>query len=155
MRNVKCRKVKCLDRCNFRKSTRIKSSQNVFKVFQYPRLIDPTTWIYFVTVWHYFCFKLCFLNSCYQKKKMEGWDAGLRPSSKHVGVTPGIELWTIDVFKWFISDVLKVKWQSYRAFWTLQIWLKPNCTWMFIGWSSTNFTFLFRYEIQNGGYGRT
>ena len=22
---------------------------------------------------------------------------------------------------------------------------------MFIGWSSTNFTFLFRYEIQNGG----
>jgi hypothetical protein len=23
------------------------------------------------------------------------------------------------------------------------------------GWSSTNFTFLFRYEIQNGGYGRT
>ena len=74
MRNVKCRKVKYLDRCNFRKSTRIKSSQNVFKVFQYPRLIDPTTWIYFVTVWHYFCFKLCFLNSCYQKKK----DGGMR-----------------------------------------------------------------------------
>jgi hypothetical protein len=23
----------------------------------------------------------------------------------------------------------------------LQIWLKPNCTWMFIGWSSTKFTF--------------
>ena len=23
----------------------------------------------------------------------------------------------------------------------LQIWLKSNCTWMFIGWSSTNFTF--------------
>jgi hypothetical protein len=23
----------------------------------------------------------------------------------------------------------------------LQIWSKPNCTWMFIGWSSTNFTF--------------
>ena len=23
----------------------------------------------------------------------------------------------------------------------LQIWLKPNCTWMFIGWSSTNCTF--------------
>ena len=23
----------------------------------------------------------------------------------------------------------------------LQIWLKPNCTWMFIGWSSTNFRF--------------
>ena len=23
----------------------------------------------------------------------------------------------------------------------LQIWLKPNCTWMFIGWSSTNFMF--------------
>jgi hypothetical protein len=23
----------------------------------------------------------------------------------------------------------------------LQILLKPNCTWMFIGWSSTNFTF--------------
>ena len=26
---------------------------------------------------------------------------------------------------------------------------------MFIGWSSTNFRFFFRYEIQNGGYGRT
>jgi hypothetical protein len=38
----------------------------------------------------------------------------------------------------------------------LQIWLKPNCTWMFIGWSSTILRFsLFRYEIQNGGYGRT
>jgi hypothetical protein len=24
--------------------------------------------------------------------------------------------------------------------WPLQIWLEPNCTWMFIGWSSTNFT---------------
>jgi hypothetical protein len=23
----------------------------------------------------------------------------------------------------------------------LQIWLKPNCTWMFIGWSSTKFRF--------------
>jgi hypothetical protein len=23
----------------------------------------------------------------------------------------------------------------------LQIWSKPNCTWMFIGWFSTNFTF--------------
>jgi hypothetical protein len=23
----------------------------------------------------------------------------------------------------------------------LRIWLKPNCTWMFIGWSSTNCTF--------------
>jgi hypothetical protein len=23
----------------------------------------------------------------------------------------------------------------------LQIWLKPNCTWMFIGWSSTNSRF--------------
>jgi hypothetical protein len=32
------------------------------------------------------------------------------------GVTPGTELWTIDVVKWFISDSLKVKWQSYRAF---------------------------------------
>ena len=26
---------------------------------------------------------------------------------------------------------------------------------MFIGWSSTHLGFLFRYEIQNGGYGRT
>jgi hypothetical protein len=34
-------------------------------------------------------------------------------------------------------------------------WLNLNCTWMFIGWSSTNLSFLFRYEIQNGGYGRT
>jgi hypothetical protein len=31
------------------------------------------------------------------------------------------ELWTIDVVKWFISDVLKVKWQSYRAFWTVKV----------------------------------
>ena len=37
----------------------------------------------------------------------------------------------------------------------LQIWLKPNCTWMFIGWSSTNLRFLFWYEIQNGSYSRT
>jgi hypothetical protein len=37
----------------------------------------------------------------------------------------------------------------------LQIWLKPNCTWMFIGWFSTNLCILFRYEIQNGGYGRS
>ena len=53
---------------------------------------------------------------------LEGWDAGLRPSSKHVGVTPGTELWTIDVVKWFIVDVLKVKWQSYRAFWAWFLW---------------------------------
>jgi hypothetical protein len=33
--------------------------------------------------------------------------------------------------------------------------LKPNCPGMFIGWSSTNLRFLFRNEIQNGGYGRT
>ena len=26
---------------------------------------------------------------------------------------------------------------------------------MFIGWSTTNLRFLLRYEIQNGGYGRT
>ena len=37
----------------------------------------------------------------------------------------------------------------------LQIWLKPNCTWMFIGWSLQTLRFLFWYEIQNGGYGRT
>jgi hypothetical protein len=37
------------------------------------------------------------------------------------GVTPGTELWTIDAVKWFISDVLKVKWQSYRAFWTVKV----------------------------------
>ena len=31
----------------------------------------------------------------------------------------------------------------------LQILLKPNCTWMFIGWSSTNFTFfVFPNEIK-------
>jgi hypothetical protein len=45
---------------------------------------------------------------------------GMRPSSKHVGVTPGTELWTLDVVKWFISDVLKMKWQFYRAFWTVK-----------------------------------
>jgi hypothetical protein len=33
--------------------------------------------------------------------------AGLKPSSKHVGVTPGTELWAIDVVKWFISDFWK------------------------------------------------
>jgi hypothetical protein len=27
--------------------------------------------------------------------QLEGWDEGLRPSSKHEGVTPGTELWTI------------------------------------------------------------
>ena len=37
------------------------------------------------------------------------------------GVTPGTELWTIDVVKWFISDFLKMKWQSYRAFWTVKV----------------------------------
>ena len=52
---------------------------------------------------------------------LEGWDAGLRPSSKLVGFTPGTELWTIDFVKWFISDVLKVKWQSYHAFWTVKV----------------------------------
>ena len=31
------------------------------------------------------------------------------------------ELWTIDFVKWFISDVLKVEWQSYRAFWTVKV----------------------------------
>ena len=40
---------------------------------------------------------------------------------QHVGVTLGTELWTIDVVKWFISDVLKVKWQFYRAFWTVKV----------------------------------
>jgi hypothetical protein len=48
--------------------------------------------------------------------QLEGWDAGLRASSKYVGVAPGTEFWTIDVVKWFISDVLKVEWQPYRAF---------------------------------------
>jgi hypothetical protein len=33
--------------------------------------------------------------------------------------------------------------------------LKPNCPGMIIGRSSTNLRFLFRYEIQNGGYGMT
>jgi hypothetical protein len=37
------------------------------------------------------------------------------------GVTPGTELWIIDVVKWFISDVLKVKCQSYRALWTVKV----------------------------------
>ena len=53
--------------------------------------------------------------------QLEGWDEGLRPSSKHEGVTPGTELWTIHVVKWFISVVLKVKWQSYCAFWTVKV----------------------------------
>jgi hypothetical protein len=29
-----------------------------------------------------------------------------------------------------------------ETFWN-QIWLKPNCTWMFIGWSSTKFLFFY------------
>ena len=33
--------------------------------------------------------------------------------------------------------------------------LKPNCPGMIIGRSSTTLRFLFRYEIQNGGYSRT
>jgi hypothetical protein len=33
--------------------------------------------------------------------------------------------------------------------------LKPHYPGMCIGWSTTNFTFFFQYEIQNGGYGRT
>jgi hypothetical protein len=44
-------------------------------------------------------------------------------------------------------------WNIFPSSQKLQILLKPNCTWMFIGWSSTNLGFLFRYEIQNGGYG--
>jgi len=52
MRNVsaKWRKVKCLDIWNYRKRTRIKIIQNVFRVFQYSHLIDVTTWIDFITV---------------------------------------------------------------------------------------------------------
>jgi hypothetical protein len=42
----------------------------------------------------------------------------------------------------------------------LQIWLKPNCTWMFIRWSSTNFRFFvpvwnsnrFPIGIENGNF---
>jgi hypothetical protein len=33
------------------------------------------------------------------------------------------------------------KWFQRRSVLKLQILLKPNCTWMFIGWSSTNFMF--------------
>ena len=33
--------------------------------------------------------------------------------------------------------------------------LKPNCPGMFIEWSFTNLSFLFRYEMENGGYDRT
>jgi hypothetical protein len=38
-----------------------------------------------------------------------GMKRRVRPPSKHVGVTSDTELWTLDVVKWFISDVLKVK----------------------------------------------
>jgi hypothetical protein len=40
---------------------------------------------------------------------------------KEKSFTPGTELRTIDVVKWFIRDDLKVKWQSYRAFWTVKV----------------------------------
>ena len=46
---------------------------------------------------------------------------GMRRRVEAVIQAPGTELWTIDVIKWFISDVLKVKWQSYRAFWTVKV----------------------------------
>ena len=62
-----------------------------------------------------------------QLSQQDGWDAGLRPSSKHVGVTPGTELWTIDVVKWFISDVLKVKWQILSCF--------LNCEGQYLKWT--------------------
>ena len=39
-----------LDRCNFRNRMRIEIIQKVFRVYQYPHLIDTTTWIYFVAV---------------------------------------------------------------------------------------------------------
>jgi len=35
-----------------KKRTRIKIIKKVFTVFQYPHLIEATTWIYFVTIWH-------------------------------------------------------------------------------------------------------
>jgi hypothetical protein len=63
----------------------------------------------------------CSGTSCAKHSSVGSSIAGLRPSSKHVGVTPGTDLWTIEVVKWFISDVLKVKWQSYRAFWTVKV----------------------------------
>ena len=43
--------VKDLDRLNYRTRTRNKIIQKVFRVYQYPHLIEVTTWIYFITVW--------------------------------------------------------------------------------------------------------
>jgi hypothetical protein len=46
------------------------------------------------------------------------------------------------LFKWFQRSVWTL-WKNVQmsSSQKLQILLKPNCTWMFIGWSSTNFTF--------------
>ena len=41
------------------------------------------------------------------------------------------------------------------SFQKLQILLKPNCTECSLDGPLQTLGFLFRYEIQNGGYGRT
>jgi hypothetical protein len=51
------------------------------------------------------------------RDETQGW--GRHPSTW--GLHPVLNFEQIDVVKWFISDVLKVKWQSYRAFWTVKV----------------------------------
>jgi hypothetical protein len=53
------------------------------------------------------------------RDETQGW--ARHPSTW--GVTPSTELWTIYVVKWFISDILKWKWQCYRPFWTGKVTL--------------------------------
>jgi hypothetical protein len=37
------------------------------------------------------------------------------------GLHPVLNFEQLDVVMWFISDVLKMKWQSYRAVWTVKV----------------------------------
>ena len=68
----------------------------------------------------------CIGNGCsYHRSTSDDWlgewDSRLRPSSKHVVVSLDNELSTLDVVKWLKIDVFQVKWQSYRALWTVKV----------------------------------
>jgi len=68
----------------------------------------------------------CIGNGCsYHRSTSDDWlgewDSRLRPSSKRVVVSLDTELSTMDVVKWLKIDVFQVKWQSYRALWTVKV----------------------------------
>ena len=58
---------------------------------------------------------------------------------------------------WLPGPIICSDWLKFQRSSSLKLmnWLNPNCKWMIIGMSFTKLRFLFRYEIQNGGYGRT